>query len=399
MRCLLSISTSLLLVNTACGPGPVMDDDPGFLGETGDSTPDDSAVDTDDTEPEDTGTDNDGDGITVERGDCDDGDPFVNPAWNEEGARATDGKDNDCDGRIDEVFGGVVALLHDPSGGLDSQLRVVDDFGDELARIPLSQPVVSWSLDADLVLDDIAALDALGILWNIAPDGTLTERYDLGGVDFGDDPPALITGLAVDPARACWWISGVDRLFRVYEVDGSPGTYAHEVVASWAMKEDDGSHDLGATALSLDRYNGELVLWGNWGGVGRYDELTGFSVLVPEDPDAPVAQYLDAKHDPPRGHHALAATDAGFAVHRLRDDAPVTLGAWPNADFEPASFAIEGGTGDLYVTANGGWFQTVWRMVEDGTYTGQLYPAPNAPPEDQTLRHGGLVIRWEEPED
>ena len=48
---------------------------------------------------EETGTDEDGDGFTVEDGDCDDTSPWINPARDEEPA---DGVDNDCDGRIDE---------------------------------------------------------------------------------------------------------------------------------------------------------------------------------------------------------------------------------------------------------------------------------------------------------
>ena len=59
--------------------------------------------------PEDTGsagTDDDGDGWTVEEGDCNDADILVNPAREE----VPDGQDNDCDGRVDEQFSGIVAL-------------------------------------------------------------------------------------------------------------------------------------------------------------------------------------------------------------------------------------------------------------------------------------------------
>lgn len=47
-------------------------------------------------------TDNDGDGF-VDKDDCDDNDPSVNPAATE----ICDGKDNNCDGHIDEGLGGV----------------------------------------------------------------------------------------------------------------------------------------------------------------------------------------------------------------------------------------------------------------------------------------------------
>src|SRR5688500_9994599 len=70
----------------------------------------DSDADTDaDTDTdEETGTDADGDGFTVEEGDCDDGDPWTNPALDEESG---DGKDNDCDGRTDEAWAGLTAAL------------------------------------------------------------------------------------------------------------------------------------------------------------------------------------------------------------------------------------------------------------------------------------------------
>ena len=47
-------------------------------------------------------TDADGDGVTVGEGDCDDGDPDI-PS-----AEEHDGKDNDCDGNVDEGFSGPI---------------------------------------------------------------------------------------------------------------------------------------------------------------------------------------------------------------------------------------------------------------------------------------------------
>src|SRR5688572_27384829 len=75
----------------------------------------DADADTDaDTDADvDTGTDEDGDGFTVEEGDCDDTDPWINPALDEE---AGDGKDNDCDGRTDEAWAGLTAALVEGDG-------------------------------------------------------------------------------------------------------------------------------------------------------------------------------------------------------------------------------------------------------------------------------------------
>ncbi len=55
-----------------------------------------------DSEPwVDPATDDDNDGYSVEEGDCDDGDPGINPGVSSDGC---DGQDNDCDGQVDEDF-------------------------------------------------------------------------------------------------------------------------------------------------------------------------------------------------------------------------------------------------------------------------------------------------------
>ena len=61
---------------------------------------------------EEAGTDEDGDGITVEDGDCDDTSPWINPLMDEE---AGDSVDNDCDGRIDEKWWGVDVSVYNPN--------------------------------------------------------------------------------------------------------------------------------------------------------------------------------------------------------------------------------------------------------------------------------------------
>ena len=72
--------------------------------DSGESKQDTDPVDTHtgDSEPwVDPGTDDDGDGYTIEDGDCDDGDPAIHPGVGSDGC---DGEDNDCDGDVDEDF-------------------------------------------------------------------------------------------------------------------------------------------------------------------------------------------------------------------------------------------------------------------------------------------------------
>ena len=79
------------------------------LGACSSPTGDDNTIDDDDATSGDddssTPEDADGDGWTVEAGDCDDGEPTVHPGADE----ICDGLDNDCDGSVDE--GCVLDLL------------------------------------------------------------------------------------------------------------------------------------------------------------------------------------------------------------------------------------------------------------------------------------------------
>ena len=83
-------------------------------------TPIDTSVEPPDEEP----LDNDGDGSPAEE-DCDDDDPAVNPS----AAEACDGKDNNCDGAIDE--GALITVYTDADG---------DGFGDDTTAAEACAP-------------------------------------------------------------------------------------------------------------------------------------------------------------------------------------------------------------------------------------------------------------------
>ena len=88
------------------------------------------------SQPESSETDEDGDGFSIEGGDCDDTDPWTNPLRDEEGG---DGVDNDCDGMIDELWDGLTAALQSPNG--DHSLVHLNPIGNIVSETPLDQLV------------------------------------------------------------------------------------------------------------------------------------------------------------------------------------------------------------------------------------------------------------------
>lgn len=99
------MSSSLLSLLLACS-APYTDDSGGPPGPGGDGgggwvTTDGGGGDGGGGWSTGTVPDSDGDGFTVEEGDCDDGDGAVHPGGDE---TSCDGKDNDCDDRVDEDF-------------------------------------------------------------------------------------------------------------------------------------------------------------------------------------------------------------------------------------------------------------------------------------------------------
>ena len=128
-------------------------------------------------------TDDDGDGITTCDGDCDDGDATVNP----EALEVLDGKDNDCDGEVDE------------------ETDLVDDDGDGFSEV-----------DGDCDDTDPAVNPDAIEVWYDGVDGDCDENSDydadrdtydaeaFGGTDCDDGEPA------VNPGAGETWYDGVD---------------------------------------------------------------------------------------------------------------------------------------------------------------------------------------------
>lgn len=351
--------------------------------------PDDSVADTQDTSPHDTGPDDtadtdddqDDDGFTVAEGDCDDTNVYASPAREED---KDDGIDNDCDGRLDEEWSGLdVAYANDDGSSsifhLDTIGRVQDEqtvdndcypvWLDHEAG-PLSDGTDGWVINNGYA--KVSTVDR---------DGTCTDLFDFS--EDTDAYPYGVYGIA----------TGLDGTIYATTLGGlqaiSPDGTVSEV-ATWTCdlySPDD--HEIAVYSLAVDPLTGEVGLFGYFGGFATYDPTSGaFALLAKEDLEAPVVYTYSGAHKDGDGWYSpgIDANSGAYYVYRFNigDAGWVAQEEWADEDWEPFMLAIDGDTGDYYVTANAGWFYTVWRVVAGSGYAADLYTS------DGTVPHRGF---------
>jgi len=236
-RTALACLLALALLGSGCIPPLPEDDDVSGDDDTGDDDTGDDDTGDDDTGDDDTGgTDADGDGWTVEDGDCDDGDPTVHPEADED----CDGIDTDCDGM--------------PGA------EEIDDDGDSLSECqgdcndfdPGVHPGAT-EIPGDGIDQDCDGVDP----------GSATYLYGLLVQDY--DNPTQLAGFEVDLATAT-----------LTELAGSP----------WSLAGNAGQAD-GSSAIALDPLGRFLYVGGNktqWiEGLG-IDPVTGGVSPLPGSP-------------------------------------------------------------------------------------------------------------------
>ncbi len=372
------MTSSLLLVLVACS-------EPDF----NPKIPDDSATDTGvedtgtDTSPDtsdtvDTDGDLDRDGFSVEEGDCDDDDVRVSPVREEDD---DDGRDNDCDGRVDESFSGVTVAYANGAGASD--LVIIDSIGrmDDMIRLqgdcsPMWIDHLAEGYAVNCGQTAVASVDA---------DGLVTPLADFSETDFG------VWGLTTGPEGSIYAVT-VDSLQRI----GGDGVV--EELARWTVSfEDLNAHELAATGVDIDWATGEVGLFDYFGGFATWTETGGLVVHKKGNWMEPaLMSFTGARKDGAgaRGAWMIPATDAAtgaygiYAWDAATNDWSLQTG-WSDEDWTPFMLAVEGETGDSYVTANAGWFYTVWRIVAGSGYAADLFVT------DGTVRNRafqGIVI-------
>ena len=337
----------------------------------------------------DTGTDEDTDGWSVEEGDCDDSDPLVHPGWEEsdQAENHTDGKDNDCDGQIDETFRGLVVLQQGRyDQGTPARIVKVNSFGEQTQEILISDPAVQpwWYTDMAglqqyfsftmtpqvdgegwvVVGCDYTANDVF-VIFEISATGEARTLATMEGYAFG---------IATHP-DGYYLVSTFSGLVKVEPTTGEQTEIATFIDA-------DENQLLASFDVAVDQVTGLIAVFGYYGGFATLDpetfELTYHKQL---DPEIPVEQQNWAgAHWDSRDAWFTGGVDAdGYAMFRWND----STSDWDrkasfNASWTPKSMTIDTVYGEYYMSTKGAQDPTVWRLdIENGTNPDKFFSSPN----------------------
>ena len=340
---------------------------------------------------EETGTDEDGDGFTVEDGDCDDTSPWINPARDEEPA---DGVDNDCDGRIDEKWSGVTISL--AKQGSASSLLKLNQLGNIEAEITLNNECVPTYLDNNDVAGGyvisngnvgVATVSETGIcdvLVDYSEDEENTNVYGVLSLPSGE----ILASRGNELIKI-----GVDRTVEsVVKWDANPVTEAGEPNPEYALF---------AWSIARDLLTNEIGIFGLYGGFATWHIDTGLVLHRTVDPEAWDGRYAYAgtARDGGGWYTLLYSEDSGeISVANFDSDVQNwnTRIVWTAADQSAQQFAfpqgitVNGDNGDYYVTADVASYSSVFRIREADQFIDDLYRSGS----ENTWTFFGLVSNY-----
>ncbi len=320
--------------------------------DTGDTDDDSGGGDTDTNDTVDTDDDQDDDGFSPADGDCDDNEPKVSPAREEDD---DDGLDNDCDGRVDEDFKGVdVAYV---TGEGEGHIYQIDHIGRLEADVQTGACIPIF-LDAApdggwYVNDNLAAVS------HVATDGTCTQLADFSEADW---PPYAVT---VTPDGTLYVVLA-DRLSTV----ASDGTVTD--LATW-----DPETEFYPIGLASDPLTGTVGLFDYYGGFATYHPADGFAYVVKPDFSNPTLYgVISGAHGDDGGWYVPATSAAGVGIFRLEGTEWVLQDEWADEDWSPFMMAVDADDPDrpeFYVSATAGAYQVIWRVIHGSNAAEHLW--------------------------
>ena len=345
-----------------------------------------------DTDTEESGTDEDGDGFTVEEGDCDDSDPWTNPARDEESG---DGVDNDCDGRIDEKWSGITVSLIDEVSG--SSLLHINQIGNMESQIPLTNDCIPTYLDHN-VSGGWVISNANSGLATVSPTGECTVLVDYSE----DEENANLYGVVSHP-DGTYLASRGDKLIKVDSMGQVTELASWDANVIWVDEDGepildaDGflqpnpNYELFVWSIARNIVTGEVGLFGLYGGFATWSEEEGLvlrkQISVAEEYGAEYA-YAGAVKDGGGWYTMLFNGESGeisVARFNLQQNDWVTRITWSEEDQSAQEFAfpqgltVNGDNGDYYITADVASFSTVFRIREVDTFIDDLYRSASEP--------------------
>ena len=320
------------------------------------------------------GTDVDGDGVTVEDGDCDDEDPWTNPLRDEEGS---DGIDNDCDGMIDELWDGLTVVRQSPNG--DHALAHIDVIGNITSETYLSEECMpAYLAHAPQGWVASAGGTILG-----APPMQVVEIDESGTcsvlADFSEDEDNPVVRSVVYHPDGYYLASRIGALIRI-DLDGTITE-----LASWGFDPNDlETFEMHVWTIALHPITYEVGLFDLFGGFATYNADIGVMQHKKanlEEWDALYAYsgtvltndgWVSLVFDGNTGETSIR----GFNEEIMDWDLRVQ---WVRSEIFPLDISVNRDVNDFYITANAATYHTVWRVREVDEFIDDLYKSPSMP--------------------
>lgn len=355
---------TLLLGLAACTDA---DTGPIYKGESGDTYvpwPDDTGE---------TGTDADGDGWSVEAGDCDDDDIYANPGWEEgeaEGNHA-DGIDNDCDGRVDEAFRGLI-VVQQGDGTSPARIVATDSFGETDWEVELDDPnlipyFLSEGVDGGWVIGTLGSHDATSevtsAVYAVDEQGGTTLLWDFSDAEVYEWG---MWGLATHPGG--YYAVATGDAVQALEPDGSALT----PLASW-----DPEAELYTFDVALDPSTGDLGVFGYLGGFAILRADGAVETLQTYDPNNVEYVLLSGLYRDEDGWYAGGEGTDGWHIYRFN----LETAQWVdrvsfNEDWTPHFITVDAINGGFFVSTTDATYPVVWRLSEEDGSASRFFLSP-----------------------